>query len=100
MDLQRISEPDVKAWLHEKRASYGIPNLVLRFEAEPDADIAESCTARMKLDYTAIGQGETFNDAVCDLVAKIEPAEIRAAKLRADAQKLIEQADAIHPTAA
>lgn len=92
-----ITEPAVKAWLHEQRRSFGIPNLQLKFWSGFVDDNGFDCVATVG-NETAFGP--TIAEAVTAVKAKIKTPEQEAAELRAEAQRLIEKAARIHPVAA
>lgn len=85
-----LTVADVVAWLNERALSYGIPGLCFKIDAgEPP------CIARCRSDGQAFGCGDTFDAAVKMIRKEIRSNEERASAKRAEAARLLAEADAL-----
>lgn len=92
------TEEEILTYLHAKAATYNVPGLLLTiaeqagFSSQPNyLQVLTICPAIS----VGFGYAKTIDEAVANLVAKIETRETKAARLRAEANKLLEEARAM-----
>lgn len=99
INIQDITDADVIAWANQKCRDSGISVsielLIIAGPARPD--YYSKFILQVSDNVTTSGSGQTFNEAAKELKSKVKTPADLAAKKRAEAAKMLAEADALDP---